>query len=153
MAVMLAEILNEQCVTLELRATARDEALREIIGTMEGRTADGEKFLGEVIAREKSGSTFLGHGVAFPHARSELVSEIVLGIGRSAQGVAFGEGAKRAHLLFVIGVPRRMVSDYLVVVGALARLTKEQKMRTALMSAATAGEFVELLRAGSLLLE
>lgn len=153
MAVVLADVLNEQHVTLELRATTRDDALREIVATM--RTVSGvqEKFLAEVVAREKVGSTFVGRGVAFPHTRTELVKEIVLGIGRSAQGVPFGESGELAHLIFVIGVPQRMVSDYLVCVGALARLTKDQTTREALMSVGAPAELVELLRTGSLLLE
>jgi hypothetical protein len=46
-----------------------------------------------------------------------------------------------------------MVNSYLVCVGALARLTKTDDTRAELMNATTAPEFVEILRAGSLLLE
>ena len=155
MAVVLADLLEETHVTLKLQARTRAEALREIIGTM--TTGDvlreAEKFLAEVLAREEVHTTFMANGVAFPHARTELVEEIVLGIGCSAMGVAFGEKGERAHLIFVIAVPQRMVTDYLVCVGALARLTKGAEERAALMKAASAAELVEILRAGSLLLE
>ncbi len=154
MAVVLPDLLEEKQVTLELQARTRDEALREIVQTMTagGVLRDPEKFLVEVTAREKTDSTYMGNGVAFPHTRTELVGEIVLGIGRSAEGVAFGENGELAHLIFVIGVPRRMVTDYLVCVGALARLTKDAESRRALLEAGSAAELVENLRAGSLLL-
>ena len=155
MAVVLADLLEEKHITLELQARTRAEALREIVATMTvgGALRDPEKFLAEVTAREKVHTTFMGNGVAFPHARTELAEEIVLGFGRSRAGVAFGENGELAHLIFVIGVPKRLVTDYLVCVGALARLTKEEKTRAALMEAASAAEMVEILRAGSLLLE
>ena len=155
MAVVLADLLDEQHVTLDLRARGAEEALREIIATMHaaGAVTEPEKLLAEVMAREKAHSTFMGRGVAFPHARTDLVTEIVLGIGRSAEGVPFGEKGELAHLLFVIAVPRRMVTDYLVCVGALARLVSDTKTRAALDGAPTAAEFVEVLRAGSVLLE
>lgn len=154
MAVVLADLLEEKHVTLELRAHTRAEALQEIVSTMtRGSLREPEKFLAEVMAREEAHTTYLGNGVAFPHSRTELTEEILLGIGRSHTGVAFGDKGELAHLIFVIGVPKRMVTDYLVCVGALARLTKDEKSRTALMSAENAAEVIELLRAGSLLLE
>ncbi len=155
MAVVLADVLDERHVTLDVRARSREEALREIITTMRGdRTlADPEKFLAEVLAREEVHSTFMGRGVAFPHARTNLVKEIVLGIGRSQDGVPLGEKGELAQLIFVIGVPQRMVTDYLTCVGALARLSSDEKTRAALDDAKTAGEFVGALRTGSLLLE
>lgn len=150
MAVVLADLLDAQHVALELTATTRDEALREIVATME--LSQPEAFLREVIAREEVHTTFMSDGVAFPHARTDLLQRIALGVGRSVEGVSFGP-EMRAHLIFVIGVPRRMINDYLVCVGALARLVRDADTRTALIKSATAAEFIELLRAGSLLLE
>ncbi len=150
MAVVLADLLDEEHAVLELTASSRDEALREIVATMQ--LSEPEAFLRELIAREEVQSTFMSDGVAFPHARTDLVERIALGIGRSAAGVSFGPD-DRARLIFLIGVPRRMINDYLVCVGALARLVRDEKTRVALMQSETAAEFVEILRAGSLLLE
>ena len=151
MAVVLAELLDETRVALDLRAATRDEALREIVAQMQ--LADADAFGRQVIAREAIQTTYMGHGIAFPHARTELVKRIVLGIGRSAGGVAFGESGELAQLIFVIGVPQRMITDYLVSVGALARLVSDQVTRDALMKAPTAAQLVELLRVGSLVLQ
>jgi mannitol/fructose-specific phosphotransferase system IIA component (Ntr-type) len=154
MAVVLADVLNPEHVILELRARSRDEAIREIVAAMAGPAlADPEKLVAAVLEREAANTTYVGKGVALPHARTELVSQILLGIGRSTEGVPFGSGGEVAHLIFVIGVPQRMVTDYLVCIGALARLTRDENTRAELMNAATASELVELLREGSLLLE
>ena len=79
------------------------------------------------------------------HARTDLVDEIVLGVGRSRAGIAFGENQQRAHLIFVIGVPERWLSDYLVCVGTLARLVKDETIRSRLLNAETPREFIEAL--------
>lgn len=152
MAVVLADVLDERSVTLELQARECDDALREIIGTMscDGRVDEADKLLDQVLARERAHSTYMGRGVAFPHARTNLVNEICLGIGRSREGVSFGPNGELAHLIFVIAVPTRMVTDYLTCVGALARLSSDEKTRAALDEAQTPGEFVEVLRVGSL---
>lgn len=156
MAVVLADLLDEKQIALELRASTRDEALREIVDLFRasGKVSDPDKFLDAVIAREKSASTLAEHGVAFPHARTDLVNEIVLGIGRSNEGIRFGaESGEPVHLIFVIGVPKQMIQDYLVCVGTLARLAKDDSIRRALMEAKTKAEFIEHLRSASLMLE
>ena len=151
MAVVLADVLDERAVTLELRARTRDEALREIIASMrcEARLEEPEQLFAEVLARERVQSTFMGRGVAFPHARTNLVNEICLGIGASRAGIPFGPQGELAHLIFVIAVPQRMVTDYLTCVGALARLSSDEKTRAALDAATAPNEFVEVLRLGS----
>lgn len=155
MAVVLSDLLDEQSVTLELAAQTCDDALREIIATMdcEGRVGEPEKLFGEVLARERAHSTFMGRGVAFPHARTNLVNQICLGIGRSRAGIPFGAEGELAHVIFVIAVPQRMVTDYLTCVGALARLSSDEKTRSALDAASTPAELVDVLRRGSVLLQ
>ena len=76
----------------------------------------------------------------------------MLGIGRSRDGVPFGNIGERARLIFVIAVPRQLITDYLICVGALARLTKDAATRTALLQAQTPTEFLEALRTKSALL-
>jgi mannitol/fructose-specific phosphotransferase system IIA component (Ntr-type) len=154
MALALPDLLDEKLIALDLRATTADEAIREIIALMAGtRKIDHpDEFLEQVLERERANPPIIEHGVAFPHARTDLVKEIVLGIGRSHGGVPFGDIGERARLIFVVAVPRQLITDYLICVGALARLTKDDATRTALLQAQTTAEFLEELRAKSTLL-
>jgi mannitol/fructose-specific phosphotransferase system IIA component (Ntr-type) len=53
-------------------------------------------------------------------------------------------------LIFLLAVPQRLVNDYLVLVGTLARVTRDQQHRDALFAAATPAEFIAIVRqAGS----
>ncbi len=155
MSSLLPEILDPNLVALELHAINEGEAILEIAELLRknGHVRQYYEFADAVMEREGRSSTNTGDGVAFPHARTDLVERIVLGIGRSKNGIRFGESKKPVHLIFLIGVPQRMVNDYLVCVGALARVVKDPARRDALMAAPTAAELVEQLRAGSLLVE
>src|SRR5260370_30457460 len=128
MASGLLELLHENQVILRLRSRKLPNALREIIQLLaqNGKVGNAEKFLKEVLAREQMHPSAVENGVAFPHARTDLVDEIVIGVGRSRAGIPFGENQQRANLIFVIGVPERLLSDYLVCVGKLSRLVRDE---------------------------
>jgi mannitol/fructose-specific phosphotransferase system IIA component (Ntr-type) len=147
MPIALLDLLDEQQVILRLRSRKPANAIGEIVQMLArtGKIAKPELFLEQVLARERSHSSVVENGVAFPHARTDLVEEIVLGIGRSRAGVPFGQDQQRAHLIFVIAVPERLVSDYLICVGTLARLVRSETTRSTLLSAATPREFVDAL--------
>ena len=149
MALVLADLLDKKHVDLALRPRTQENAFRDLIRllTINEQISDPEKFLQQVLERARVNSSLLEEGVAFPHARTDLVDKIVLAIGRSRAGIPFGSKGERARLIFLIGVPQRLVSDYLVCVGALARLLKDDEIRARLLRAHTAEEFMETLRA------
>jgi len=155
MSAMLSEILDPKLVVLELREGTAAEAILEIAELLrdQGHVQDYYKFADAVMEREGRSSTNTGEGVAFPHARTDLVQRIILGIGRSAAGIRFGPAKELVHLIFLVGVPKQMVTDYLVCVGAIARVVKDKAKRDALIATTSAEEFVELLRAGALVVE
>ena len=149
MAIALSDLLDEKQVILRLRSRKLPNALREIIQVLaqNRKINDAEKFLQQVLVREREHPSVVENGVAFPHARTDLVDEIVIGIGRSRAGIPIGTDQKRARLIFVIGVPERLVNDYLICVGTLVRLTKDDATRTTLLSAESSREFIDALTA------
>jgi len=149
MAITLTDLLHEKHVILRLRSRKVPNALREITGVLaqNGAIANPQAFFEKVLAREEAHPSMVENGAAFPHARTDLVDKIVLGIGRSYAGIPFGQNGIRARLIFVIGVPERLVNDYLICVGALVRLVMDDATRSALLHAETAHEFVNVLTA------
>jgi mannitol/fructose-specific phosphotransferase system IIA component (Ntr-type) len=147
MAIALSELLDEKQVILRLRSRKLPNALREIVQLLaqNEKIADPERFLEQVLARERAHFSAVENGVAFPHARTDLVDEIVIGIGRSRAGIPIGADQQRARLIFLIGVPERLVNDYLICVGTLARLAKDDATRSRLLHAQTPQELIEAL--------
>lgn len=147
MPIALSDLLEERHVILGLRSRKPANAIREIVQMLAytGKIARPEAFLEQVLARERTHPSTVENGVAFPHARTDLVDEIVAGVGRSRAGIAFGDNQPRAYLIFVIGVPERLVGDYLICVGTLARLVKDETIRSKLIAAGTPREFIGAL--------
>ena len=147
MAIALADLLDEKQVILRLRSRKPANAAREIIQLLaaNGKIDDADEFLEQVLAREQVHPSTVENGVVFPHARTDLVDQITLGIGRSRAGIPFGKNGLRARLIFVIGVPQQLVNDYLICVGTLARLVRDDAIHSTLLGAETAREFLDAL--------
>lgn len=145
---LLDSLLDPKHVALDLRGATAGEAVWEIVELLRetGELPKAKEFFEAVMTREEKSSTVANGGVAFPHARTELVEQLVLGIGRSRAGVPFGEEGKLVHLIFVIAVPQQMVNDYLICVGGLARLLSHEGRRQDLLEASTPAEFFDRLR-------
>jgi mannitol/fructose-specific phosphotransferase system IIA component (Ntr-type) len=152
MAIALSELLDEKQVILRLRSRKLPNVLREIIQLLahNAKIENEQKFLQQVLAREEAHPSVVENGVVFPHARTDLVNEIVIGIGRSRAGIPIGADQQRAQLLFVIGVPERLLNDYLICVGTLVRLLKDDAIRSRLLQAETHREFIDALTAETL---
>jgi mannitol/fructose-specific phosphotransferase system IIA component (Ntr-type) len=151
MAIALADILDDRQIALQLKSRRRANALGEIIGLLEktGSVLQPAEFLAQVLARERVNSTLAENGIAFPHARTALVDQVALAVGRSRAGIPWDDMGERARLIFVVAVPQRLVNDYLVLVGTLARITQNEQQREALLAAATPAEFIETLRSAA----
>jgi mannitol/fructose-specific phosphotransferase system IIA component (Ntr-type) len=147
MAITLADLLDEKHVLLRLRSRKPANAVREIVQLLsDNRQVDKpEAFLEQVLARERAHPSVVENQAAFPHARTDLVNKIILGIGRSRAGVLFGQNGARARLIFVIAVPQQLINDYLICVGMLARMVKDDAIRSRLLSAGTSREFLDAL--------
>ena len=147
MSITLADLIDPRQIALNLRAHKQSDAMKEIVDLLVAseKIDSPEKFLEQLEARERTNSTYAADGVAFPHARTKFVEEIVVGVGRSEGGIPWTGKGELAHLIFLIAVPERLISDYLVVVGAIARTTKDRPLRTLLLHAESVDDFIATL--------
>jgi mannitol/fructose-specific phosphotransferase system IIA component (Ntr-type) len=141
----ISSLLKADQIKLKLESTKRTAAINEVAQLVQANPAvvKWEGFYEELLARERVESTCLGNEIAFPHARTDHLKGMVLAIGRSPEGVFFENCNQIVRLIFVIGTPKRMVTDYLSVVGGLARILKEPTVRASLINATTTEEFIQ----------
>jgi mannitol/fructose-specific phosphotransferase system IIA component (Ntr-type) len=145
----VVECLTSEAIDLELKARNETEAIRTLAGLLHGKAGilDLAAFQRSVLDRESLCPTAMNNGVAFPHARTDLVRQIVMAVGRSREGVRFEQCGQTVHLIFLIGTPPDKLREYLALVGKLARLLKKEDARRKLLNAASTEEFLSLLDA------
>ena len=144
MAVRLSSLLEPARIALNLQSCKRTAALHEVAQLLETHpnVANFPGFYNELLARERLDTTCLGNEVALPHARTEHVKKIVLAVGRSTPGVHFENSNQNVRLMFVLGTPKNNPTDYLILVGALCRLIKDESSRAALLAAPTPEAYI-----------
>ncbi len=148
MAVDFRDWLEGMQVNLHLTGCSQEAALQEASQLLRDHPGmiDFDKFHADLIARERLSSTASGSGIAFPHARTDAVKDIVIAAARSQEGVLFEGQGEPVHLLFIMGAPKDRIPDHLACVAWLARVLRKKELREKLLSANTAEEFIAELQ-------
>ncbi len=141
------KILLPADVNLALRAGDKAAAIEEILGQVRGdaRVGNWERLRAAVIERDAPAIEQGGRGICIAHGRTDAVSGLIVAAGRSAAGVVSPGTDLRMHLIFVAGIPSAMNSEYLRLVGAIARVCREPEQMNELLAAPDGKAFVELL--------
>ncbi|MBX4265088.1 PTS sugar transporter subunit IIA [Clostridium estertheticum] len=85
----LAKVIKKETIKLEMEATTKDEALRELVELLfeNNKISDKEAFLEDVLYRESLGTTGIGNYIAIPHGKSKFVNKTSLALGRTKQDI------------------------------------------------------------------
>jgi nitrogen PTS system EIIA component len=144
----LRDFFSEDAIKLELDGTAKDDVLKELISLL-GLDEKSEGMLFKMLKRrENLGSTGIGRGIAIPHCRSLVVSNLRVAFGRKSAGLDFNAiDEKPVNFFFLIVAPPLEVSNqYLPVLGKIAQFSKEPDVPQRLLALKQPAEFMELLK-------
>jgi len=85
----LAKVIKKETIKLEMEATTKDEALKELVELLyeNNKISDKEAFLEDVLYRESLGTTGIGNYIAIPHGKSKFVNKTSLALGRTKQDI------------------------------------------------------------------
>jgi mannitol/fructose-specific phosphotransferase system IIA component (Ntr-type) len=145
----LAELLKPEGMSLGMREKRKKKALEELAELCAAAwDLDNPAALtGEILQREKMGSTGIGHGVAIPHCLTSMADFTAMAFGRSNQGISYGAPDNRpVHLLFLLIGPQSAVAEHLKLLSKLSRLLTEEDFRNRLLTAGDPGEVIDLFR-------
>ncbi|MFF7314640.1 fructose-specific PTS transporter subunit EIIC [Streptomyces sp. NPDC008137] len=149
-AEVLSGYLTDGTVKVGLEAGDKEAAIREMAELLArtGKVADLDELVATALRREAQGTTGLGEEIAIPHAKTDAVTEPVVGFARSAQGVEWGslDGTK-ARLVFMIAVPEAAAGDeHLRILALLSRKLMDAGFRERLLDASDRSALLQVLR-------
>lgn len=131
----LASILPVAQVLVGVEATSKKRAFEEAGLLFESLHGLSRALVTDsLFARERLGSTGLGHGVAIPHGRIKGLKEAVAALVRLAEPVAFdAPDGKPVNLLLFLLVPEQATQQHLEILSEVAEMLSDKTMRETLL--------------------
>lgn len=117
---------------IDIRSRDLRGALGELLSAALRRDREGldkDQLLLELVQRENTMTTYLGHGVAMPHIRVKMERPYIFAVGRCVEGLAGEElkEYKEVRLIFLL-LAAEGEKNYLNVLASLARLFRERSL-------------------------
>jgi PTS system nitrogen regulatory IIA component len=141
------DLLPLERVRTDIVANGKEALIGELARLLADGDPDGAATVQAALdARERLGSTGLGHGVAIPHGRSASVAEARAAFVRLAHPIDFGADDRQpVDLLAALVVPAHFTDQHLKLLAELAELFSDAELTAKLRAAPDAATLREAL--------
>ena len=143
----LAAILPVEQVLVGVDATSKKRAFEEAGLLFESLHGLSRALVTDsLFARERFGSTGLGHGVAIPHGRIKGLKAPMAAVFQLDQAIGFDAPDEQAvKLLIFLLVPEAATQKHLEILSEIAELLSNGRTRDDMISSATASNLHDLI--------
>lgn len=146
----LAEALTPARIILGVEAATMNAAIRTALGRVPAAELPlpYEQVLASVLERERLASTYLGRGLAMPHARLLGINRPTVIVARSEHGVPL-DGGERVRLMFILLTPAGQPRVHQRLQARIAQLMDSSEyVDERLRQASSPTEIMEAIRTG-----
>ena len=144
----IGEIITLERIGYRPRAASKKRVL-ELVSALiarDDKTLVDTDVFNCLLARERLGSTGLGHGIAIPHGRVKNLGRISGALVRLDQGVDFDAiDGQPVDIVCALVVPPEAAETHLQLLAHLASLFSQAEVRDRLRSARSAEELYAVL--------
>jgi nitrogen PTS system EIIA component len=144
---LIAKLLPAPNVVLDLDVSSKKRVFEHAGLLFENnQNVARSQVFDSLFAREKLGSTGLGHGIAIPHGRIKGLKEAVGAMIRMREAIPFdAPDGRPVNLIFVLLVPERATDLHLQILSELAQMFSDDVFREELLKAASADAMHRLI--------
>lgn len=143
----IRELLKKEGIALGVKVDSKDAAIDYLIDlhAKSGNITDKAEFKKGILAREESGSTGVGEGIAIPHSKNAAVKQPGLAAITVPDGVDYDSlDGQPANLFFMIAAPEKGADVHLEVLSRLSMLLMDENFRAELLAAKNADQFLDI---------
>ncbi len=123
---------------LDRSFASKEELLRSLSEiVLEGADQDQvDQICAAALEREAAVNTYVGEGVAIPHARVQCIEGISIALARNAAGFPYGvETDQPVRIVFLVVGNEKLTEEHVGVLGAIASAVKSEDLREQLFEA------------------
>lgn len=146
--IRIADTISPRRIEYQARASSKKSALERLsdLVAADEDTLEAVEVFDSLVARERLGSTGIGHGVAIPHGRLRKLDHVVSAFMRLEQGVDFDAIDKEpVDFLFALLVPQDCNEEHLKLLAQLAKMFSNPATREKLRLAKSSEELYDIL--------
>jgi len=130
-------LIPPERVLLHSKANSKAAIISELAALLP--TIDLDLAVEVVMARERLGSTGIGHGVAIPHGRIAHLGQPIVALARHRRGIDFDAiDGKPVHIVVLLLAPEDADRSHLELLAHLARILQNEQVRRSIMQAESA---------------
>ena len=144
----LSEILKPQNIRVPLQATAKTQAIGELVQLLaaNGELADSQKVLDAVMEREATRTTGIGNGLAIPHGKTSGVDHLVMAIGKAGQPIDFQAiDGRPVTWVWLLASPPDKTGPHIHALARISKLMTIDKFRLGLAAATDAQQLYDVI--------
>ncbi len=146
----LSNIIDEKTILLDIKAKSKAEAIREMVNYLKKNKliSRPEEVIDKLEQRESLGTTALGEGVAIPHCKVKWVSNPIVLVGITRQGVPFeAPDGRPVNIFFLLITSLEDPSLNLQILALIAQLIKKSpELKDKLLQARSQAEVRETIK-------
>lgn len=150
--IKITPLLKEENIVFNFYAQSKTQVIQKLVDVIIKNNkltpTEGEKLTQAIMERERLCSTAVGEGVAIPHPRDVVITDIkrpLLSAGVCRNGMDFESiDGKPTHLVFLLSAPRSDI--HLKLMARLSRLLRDKVFRYKLVNSQVFKEFKQLVK-------
>jgi PTS system nitrogen regulatory IIA component len=144
---LLSKLLPVANVILGLDVTSKKRVFEHVGLLFENALGVGRGHVFDaLLARERLGSTGLGHGIAIPHGRIKGLREAAGAFVRTSAPIPFeAPDGNPVQLIFVLLVPEKATDLHLQILSELAQMFSDKEVRAQLAALPDARDVQRLI--------
>jgi two-component system sensor histidine kinase KdpD len=144
----LSQFLSPERIVVWNEPIRKETVLKRLAETVEQMVGihDPAKLLNAILEREEKGSTFFNEGSAFPHARVNGLTNSIVSLGLTRQGVSDEPTEKPIELVFLILSPAENPDEQIKILALASHAAQSRHLLQSLRSARTSEEVMKTIR-------
>lgn len=150
--IKISPLLKEENVIFNFYAVSKTQTIQKLVEVITKNNKltlqEGEKLKQAVIERERLCSTAVGEGVAIPHPRNVIITDVkktLLAVGICKHGMDYESmDGSPTNLIFLLSAPRNDI--HLKLMARLSRLLRDKVFRYKLVNVLNFKEFKQLVK-------
>jgi mannitol/fructose-specific phosphotransferase system IIA component (Ntr-type) len=158
----LKELLREDLIIVDLKPAVHEVTAERseqdkwkiienlvdvLIKAQEVDSQDKNELLEALYERERKMTTGIEHGVAIPHAASDVVKRLTAAFGICKSGLDFQAiDGQPTYLIVLLVYPQRALHEHIRTLASIANLLNDEAIRTKLKACKSSVEALQIIK-------